>query len=132
MEGVSNQREYCKPMPTKSTTVTCWGCAIGETISKDHGIRDLFMQAVYDQVGASAKDGGPAQGSNFWNLYTVGTGTDDPYQITLADTTTMGVIHTHVRPPWMYPFLPFEEVKISITHAGSLQAPRTFCDCWGS
>ena len=64
------------------------------------------MQAVYDQVGASAKDGGPAQGSNFWNLYTAGTGTDDPYQITLADTTTMDVIHTHVRPlecPLSYP-----------------------------
>ena len=39
-----------------------------------------------------------AQGSNFWNLYTVGIGDDDPYQVTLDDGSTMGIIDAHVSP----------------------------------
>ena len=37
-----------------------------------------------------------AQGSNFWNLYTAETADDDPYRITLDDTSTMGIIDSHV------------------------------------
>ena len=39
-----------------------------------------------------------AQGSNFWNLYTVGIGDDDPYQVTLDDASTTGIIDAHVSP----------------------------------
>ena len=53
---------------------------------------------MYDQIQGNALQNGVAQGSNFWNLYTVGTGADDPYQVTLADTSTMNVIGAHVRP----------------------------------
>jgi len=53
---------------------------------------------VYNQIQGNALQNGVAQGSNFWNLYTVGTGADDPYQVTLADTSTMDVIGAHVRP----------------------------------
>jgi hypothetical protein len=55
------------------------------------------MTAVYEQISENLQAGGVAQGSNFWNLYSVGVGSDDPYQITLADTTTMNVIAAHVR-----------------------------------
>ena len=57
------------------------------------------MQAVYEQIAENLQSGGVAQGSNFWNLYSVGVGSDDPYQVTLADTSTMAVIGAHVRPP---------------------------------
>lgn len=60
-------------------------------------IRDQFYKAVYDQIQDNALQNGVAQGSNFWNLYTVGTGANDPYQVTLADTSTMNVINAHVR-----------------------------------
>ncbi len=53
---------------------------------------------MYNQIQGNALQNGVAQGSNFWNLYTVGTGADDPYQVTLADTSTMDVIGAHVRP----------------------------------
>lgn len=53
---------------------------------------------MYTQIQGNALQNGVAQGSNFWNLYTVGTGADDPYQVTLADTSTMDVIGAHVRP----------------------------------
>ena len=56
------------------------------------------MQAVYEQIAENLQSGGVAQGSNFWNLYSVGVGSDDPYQVTLADTSTMAVIAAHVRP----------------------------------
>ena len=57
------------------------------------------MQAVYEQISENLQSGGVAQGSNFWNLYSVGVGSDDPYQVTLADTSTMAVIGAHVRSP---------------------------------
>lgn len=63
---------------------------------------DQFLKAVYDQIYANLKSGGVAQGSNFWNLYTVGIGADDPYTITLADGSTMGVIAAHVRSMFYY------------------------------
>jgi hypothetical protein len=68
----------------------------GETIQAGNSIVDQFMKAVYDQISSNLRSGGVAQGSNFWNLYTVGIGLDDPYQITLADGSTMGVIAAHV------------------------------------
>jgi hypothetical protein len=71
----------------------------GESIQAGNSIVDQFLKAVYDQVWANLQSGGVTQGSNFWNLYTVGVGTDDPYQITLADTDTMAVIAAHVRGP---------------------------------
>jgi hypothetical protein len=52
---------------------------------------------VYEQISTNLQGGGVAQGSNFWNLYTVGVGSDDPYQITLADTSTMAVVAAQVR-----------------------------------
>ena len=73
-------------------------CA-GETVAKGNDIRDQFYKAVYDQIQDNALQNGVAQGSNFWNLYTVGTGNNDPYQVTLADTSTMNVINAHVRAP---------------------------------
>ena len=68
----------------------------GESITVGNSVRDQFLKAVYDQIWANLKSGGVAQGSNFWNLYTVGIGYDDPYQITLADTSTMAIIDAHV------------------------------------
>lgn len=62
-------------------------------------IRDQFLQAVYEQISENVQNGGVAQGSNFWNLYSVGVGSDDPYQITLADTSTMAVVSAHVSTP---------------------------------
>lgn len=73
---------------------TCAGS--GESITVGNSVRDQFMEAVYDQIWENLKAGGVAQGSNFWNLYTVGIGDDDPYQITLADTSTMAIIDAHV------------------------------------
>ena len=61
-----------------------------------NSVRDQFLKAIYDQIWANLKAGGVAQGSNFWNLYTVGIGDDDPYQITLADTSTVAIIDAHV------------------------------------
>jgi hypothetical protein len=69
----------------------------GETIEAGDSIRNQFMQAVYEQISENLQAGGVAQGSNFWNLYTVGVGSDDPYQITLADTSTMAVVAAEVR-----------------------------------
>ena len=66
-------------------------------MAKGNAIRDQFYKAVYDQIQDNALQNGVAQGSNFWNLYTVGTGANDPYQVTLADTSTMDVISAHVR-----------------------------------
>ncbi len=66
-------------------------------------MRDQFLQAVYEQISENVQGGGVAQGSNFWNLYTVGVGSDDPYQITLADSSTMAVVAAHVSsPPALY------------------------------
>ena len=70
----------------------------GETIEAGDSIRNIFMQAIYEQVSENLQSGGVAQGTNFWNLYSVGVGSDDPYQITLADTSTMAVIAAAVRP----------------------------------
>ena len=70
----------------------------GETIEAGDSIRNQFLQAVYEQISQNLNGGGVAQGSNFWNLYTVGVGSDDPYQITLADTSTMAVVAAQVRP----------------------------------
>ena len=69
----------------------------GETIEAGDSIRNKFLQAVYEQISQNLDGGGVAQGSNFWNLYTVGVGSDDPYQITLADTSTMAVVAAQVR-----------------------------------
>ncbi len=69
----------------------------GETIEAGDSIRNQFLQAVYEQISQNLDGGGVAQGSNFWNLYTVGVGSDDPYQITLADTSTMAVVAAQVR-----------------------------------
>lgn len=69
----------------------------GETIEAGDSIRNQFLQAVYEQISQNVQSGGVAQGSNFWNLYTVGVGSDDPYQITLADTSTMAVVAAQVR-----------------------------------
>lgn len=68
----------------------------GETVQEGNSVRDKFLQAVYEQISDNVQHGGVAQGSNFWNLYSVGVGSDDPYQITLADTSTMAVIAAHV------------------------------------
>ena len=68
----------------------------GETIEAGDSIRNQFLQAVYEQISQNLNGGGVAQGSNFWNLYTVGVGSDDPYQITLADTSTMAVVAAQV------------------------------------
>ena len=73
------------------------GVLAGETIEAGDSIRNLFLQAVYEQISTNLQGGGVAQGSNFWNLYTVGVGSDDPYQITLADTSTMAVVAAQVR-----------------------------------
>ncbi|CAL8463261.1 g2795 [Coccomyxa elongata] len=67
----------------------------GETVASGNGIRDQFLQAVYEQISQNVQNGGVAQGSNFWNLYSVGVGSDDPYQITLADTSTMAIVAAH-------------------------------------
>ena len=67
----------------------------GERIQEGNSVRDLFMKAIYDQIWQNLKSGGVTQGSNFWNLYTAGIGDDDPYQITLADTSTVGIIDAH-------------------------------------
>ncbi|CAK0785155.1 hypothetical protein CVIRNUC_008361 [Coccomyxa viridis] len=67
----------------------------GERIQEGNSVRDLFMKAIYDQIWQNLKNGGVTQGSNFWNLYTAGIGDDDPYQITLADTSTVGIIDAH-------------------------------------
>ncbi len=69
----------------------------GETIQAGDSVRNQFMEAVYSQISTNLQGGGVAQGSNFWNLYTVGVGSDDPYQITLADTSTMAVVAAQVR-----------------------------------
>ena len=70
----------------------------GETIEAGDAIRNQFLQAVYEQIATNLQGGGVAQGSNFWNLYSVGVGSDDPYQITLADTSTMAVVAAQVGP----------------------------------
>ena len=69
----------------------------GETIQAGDSVRNQFMEAVYSPISTNLQGGGVAQGSNFWNLYTVGVGSDDPYQITLADTSTMAVVAAQVR-----------------------------------
>ena len=60
-------------------------------------IRDIFFQTIYGLISESAQSGGPAQGSNFWNLYTVGIADDDPFKVTLADNSTMAIVAAHVR-----------------------------------
>lgn len=81
---------------THNTSLAAAGS--GERIQEGNSVRDQFLQAIYDQLWANLKSGGVAQGSNFWNLYTVGIGNDDPYQITLADTSTVGIIDAHASP----------------------------------
>lgn len=73
-------------------------CA-GETVATDDSIRDVFFTTIYGLISESAQSGGPAQGSNFWNLYTVGIADDDPYKITLADNSTMSIVAMHVSHP---------------------------------
>ena len=100
-------------------TVSCCAHA-GETIEAGDSIRDIFMQAVYEQISENLQSGGVAQGSNFWNLYSVGVGSDDPYQVTLADTSTMAVIAAHVRTPLHPP---------AIQHAGTCKLMRRMLQC---
>ena len=69
-------------------------------------LRDIFFTTIYGLISESAQNNGPAQGSNFWNLYTVGIADDDPYKITLADNSTMAIVAAHVsaialRRPWV-------------------------------
>ena len=68
----------------------------GETVATDNSIRDVFFTTIYGLISESAQNNGPAQGSNFWNLYTVGIADDDPYKITLADNSTMAIVAAHV------------------------------------
>ena len=72
-------------------------CA-GETVATDDSIRDHFFTTIYGLISESAQNNGPAQGSNFWNLYTVGIADDDPYKVTLADNSTMAIVAAHVSP----------------------------------
>lgn len=81
----------------QSSVPDCALVCAGETIEAGDSIRNQFLQAVYEQISQNLDGGGVAQGSNFWNLYTVGVGSDDPYQITLADTSTMAVVAAQVR-----------------------------------
>ena len=85
---------YCADPPLHGSFAVA-----GETIEAGDSIRNIFMQAVYEQMSENLQSGGVAQGSNFWNLYSVGVGSDDPYQITLADTSTMAIIGAAVRHP---------------------------------
>lgn len=59
-------------------------------------LRDIFFETVYGMVSESAQKNGPAQGSNFWNLYTVGIANDDPFKVSLDDASTMDIIKRHV------------------------------------
>eukprot|EP00884_Botryococcus_braunii_P022962 jgi/Botrbrau1/934/Bobra.0167s0045.1 len=69
----------------------------GETMEKTHFIRDLLFQQVYELMSKSALNNGAAQGSNFWNLYSSGVAQDDPFQVTLDDSSTMGIIAAHMK-----------------------------------
>jgi len=68
----------------------------GESISGGLEIRDQFFKVVYDEIETDALNGGSTLGSNFWNLYRVGHGLDDPYHVTLGHTSTMDVVSNHV------------------------------------
>ncbi|KAK9917541.1 hypothetical protein WJX75_005540 [Coccomyxa subellipsoidea] len=94
----------------------------GETVAAGNDIRDQFLQAVYEQISENVQNGGVAQGSNFWNLYSVGVGSDDPYQITLADTSTMAVVSAHQKNISVYAGTP-EQSSCSTTTTNSNAVP---------
>ena len=67
-------------------------------MAKNDSLRDIFFETIYGMISKSAQSNGPAQGSNFWNLYPVGIAADDPYRVTLDDASTMAIIKSHVCP----------------------------------
>ncbi|KAK9811999.1 hypothetical protein WJX73_007485 [Symbiochloris irregularis] len=67
----------------------------GETVASNDSIRNIFFQTIYGLISESAQANGPAQGSNFWNLYTPNIADDDPFKVTLDDTSTMAIVKAH-------------------------------------
>lgn len=65
----------------------------------DYWVRDQFFASVYSMVEASAREGGSAQGTNFWVLYDMnGEGQQtDPYRVSFDDWSTFEKIRDHVR-----------------------------------
>ena len=77
----------------------------GETVATNNTIRDILFSTIYGMISESAQNNGPAQGSNFWNLYTVGIAQDDPFRVTLDDSSTMVINKQHVCIPGCSAFL---------------------------
>jgi mannan endo-1,4-beta-mannosidase len=68
----------------------------GEWMQGDLTLRNKFFQQVYQQVEASALNGGAIGGSNFWVLYRAdGQGNKDPYRITVDDVSTFQIVNDH-------------------------------------
>jgi len=68
------------------------GLLDGEWVQSGLHIRNEFFKAVYRLIESSARAGGPAMGSNFWVFYRRDQGWDDPYSVTIDDTSTFQVI----------------------------------------
>ena len=101
LNGLSVHAHFCQ---ATGMSVTVQRCALdtavvlaGESIEAGDSIRNKFLQAVYEQIPQNLDSGSVAQGSISWNLYSVGVGCAEPYQITMADTSTMAVLAAQVR-----------------------------------
>eukprot|EP01024_Parvocaulis_polyphysoides_P072986 TRINITY_DN9339_c1_g3_i5.p2 TRINITY_DN9339_c1_g3~~TRINITY_DN9339_c1_g3_i5.p2 ORF type:complete len:297 (+),score=45.56 TRINITY_DN9339_c1_g3_i5:170-1060(+) len=68
----------------------------GESSNQGLEIRNIFFKEVYNEIENDIRNGGNTYGSNFWNLYTEGQGQDDPYHVTLGQTSTIQIVRDHV------------------------------------
>eukprot|EP01025_Chloroclados_australasicus_P043908 TRINITY_DN4713_c2_g1_i1.p1 TRINITY_DN4713_c2_g1~~TRINITY_DN4713_c2_g1_i1.p1 ORF type:complete len:423 (-),score=30.40 TRINITY_DN4713_c2_g1_i1:552-1676(-) len=68
----------------------------GEQAHDGLEVRDKFFQMIYDIIEEDAiGNQGSTQGSNFWNFYADGIGTDDPYYVSSLHDSTMGIVQRH-------------------------------------
>ena len=102
---IEDARQLGKPLVVQEFGKTIWAQKLftdipdallpGEIVQNDLNIRNQFFAAVYGLVEEDRSAGGNTMGTLFWNLYREGQGWDDPYHVTISQTSTFDIIKQH-------------------------------------